>query len=200
MSKKETDNQELTYQVSTYRVTGNTDTSIQENIVKEKPKYDKNNHELNNIKYKTTILNNTNKKKPIIDIDSLLEKESNLNKLEPWCKLDKTMKLTKLAQYSDILIKEHNLSQEEREHLKSYFANCLDKKNLQKVKDVTYDKEAGIIKNIPLLAFNNTTRKFLLKKDKHVSTLKSLAPKKKKSNLNITEEIEKLEVDEPTNN
>ena len=168
--------------------------TIQANTDQINSKSDKNNHGLNNIKYKTSILNTPLPKKNIIDMDDLLEKESNLNKLEPWCKLDKTMKLTKLAQYSDTLIKEHNLSQEERENLKTYFSNCLDKKNLQKVKDVTYDRETGIIKNIPLLTFNNTTRKFLLKKDKHVSTLKSLAPKKKKSNLNITDELQHLEI------
>ena len=42
---------------------------------------------------------------------------------------------------------------------------ALDKKHLQKVKDVIYDKETGVIKNIPVLVFNNTTRKFYLKKD-----------------------------------
>ena len=104
------------------------------------------------------------------------------------------MKLNKLAIYSDTLIEEHKLSHEEREHLKSYFTNCIDKKTLQKVKDVIYDKETGVIKNIPLLTFNNTTRKFLLKKDKHVSTLKSLAPKKKRENLNITDELQGLEI------
>lgn len=162
---------------------------------KTRGKYDKHNHELNSIKYNTTILNNQSyKNKQSVDIDDLLEKESKMNKLEPWCKLDKTMKLNKLAIYSDILIEEHKLSQEERAHLKSYFSNCLDKKNLQKVKDVIYDRETGVIKNIPLLAFNNTTRKFILKKDKHVSTLKSLAPKKKKENLNIADEIQGLEI------
>ena len=167
---------------------------------KQDKKADKNSHELNNFKYNTNLLGNqtqnnqAQKKKKPIDIDDLLDKESKMNKLEPWCKLDKTMKLNKLAVYSDILIKEHNLSQEEREHLNSYFSNCLDKKNLQKVKDVVYDKESGLIKNIPSLSFNNTTRKFVLKKDKHVSTLKSLAPKKKRENLTITDELDGLEI------
>lgn len=162
--------------------------------------HDKNSHELNNFKYNTNLLGNqtqnnkAQKKKTPIDIDDILDKESKMNKLEPWCKLDKTVKLNKLAIYSDNLIKEHNLSQDERDHLKSYFSNCLDKKHLQKVKDVVYDKETGLIKNIPCLSFNNTTRKFVLKKDKHVSTLKSLAPKKKKENLTITDELDGLEI------
>ena len=172
----------------------------QQSNKKQDKKADKNSHELNNFKYNTNLLGNqtqnnqAQKKKKPIDIDDLLDKESKMNKLEPWCKLDKTMKLNKLAVYSDILIKEHNLSQEEREHLNSYFSNCLDKKNLQKVKDVVYDKESGLIKNIPSLSFNNTTRKFVLKKDKHVSTLKSLAPKKKRENLTITDELDGLEI------
>ena len=152
----------------------------------------KNNHELNNLKYKTMLLNDPPQIKNLTEnIDTILEKESNKNKLEPWCKLDKTIKLTKLTKYSDELIKKHNLSPQERENLQEYLSNCLDKKNLQKVKDVTYDRDNGIIKNIPMLTFNNTTRKFYLKKDKHVSTVKSLAPKKKKS---IKGELQKLEI------
>ena len=37
-------------------------------------------------------------------------------------------------------------------YLQKYLSNCLDKNNLQKVKDVQYDKDAGIIKNIPVLS------------------------------------------------
>jgi hypothetical protein len=56
---------------------------------------------------------------------------------------------------------------------------------LYKNKDVTYEKETGILENIPNLQFNNTTRKFSLKKSaQHVSTAKALGPKKNRSKTN----------------
>jgi hypothetical protein len=151
------------------------------------PKANDDCQELKNIKYKTMLLQGNNKnpisssKSVPSNIDELLEKESKLNKLEPWSKLDKTVKMSKLTIYSDNLKKTHDLNINEIDNLKEYLSNCLDKKHLQRVKDVVYDKDTGLIKNIPILAFNNTTRKFYLKKDnKHISTVKSLAPKKKK--------------------
>ena len=61
----------------------------------------------------------------------------------------------------------------------------LDKKLLQKVKDVIYDKENGIIKDIPGLIYNKQHKKFTIKnnlqsnKQSHITTLKTLIPKKK---------------------
>lgn len=58
----------------------------------------------------------------------------------------------------------------------------LKKKQLLRVKDVQYDKELGIITNIPNLQFNKNTRKFTMKRsEKQTSTLKSLGPKKSTS-------------------
>ena len=55
---------------------------------------------------------------------------------------------------------------------------CLERKKLQRIKDVVYDIETGTIKNIPGLTFNEKNRKFVLRKiDKKGSTLRNLAPK-----------------------
>jgi hypothetical protein len=48
------------------------------------------------------------------------------------------------------------------------------------VKDVSYNKDTGEIKDIPALYFNKPTNHFTLKNvDKRVSTVRGLAPKKK---------------------
>jgi len=55
----------------------------------------------------------------------------------------------------------------------------LDRKKLQRVKDVIYDKETGTVKDIPGLVYTKGTKHFTLKNiDKRISTLKSLPPKK----------------------
>ena len=61
----------------------------------------------------------------------------------------------------------------------SFLKDCIDRKKLQRVKDVIYDKEIGTIKEIPSLCYVKSNKHFTLKNlDKRVSTLKSLAPKK----------------------
>ena len=55
----------------------------------------------------------------------------------------------------------------------------MERKKLQRVKDVVYDKTIGVIKEIPALSYTKPTKHFTLKNvDKRVSTLKSLTPKK----------------------
>ena len=156
--------------------------------------------ELKNIKYKTMLLQGNNSETAptipdsITNLDDFLEKECKNSKFEPWSKLDKSMKLKCLYEYGDKLSSELNLSPHEKKILKVYLSVSLDKKKFQRIKDVQYDKEEGKIINISNLIFNKSTKKFTLKKDqKHVSTLKSLAPTKKGSlkNKNIKEKDSK---------
>jgi hypothetical protein len=71
------------------------------------------------------------------------------------------------------------LSDEEFAKLTNFLKDCLDRKKLQRVKDVTYDKVNGEVKDIPALHHNKQSNHFTLKNtDKHISTTRSLAPKK----------------------
>ena len=152
-------------------------------------------HELASIKYKTMLLQGeiTPITETILNIEELLEQETVMNKLEPWCKLDKTQKLNKLRDYAFLITKKNELTIQEQRELIKYLSSCLERKLLNKVKDVIYDKENGVIKNIPQLIFNNSTRKFIMKKcDKHVSTIKSLSVKK--HNLSLSDDLKKLEI------
>jgi len=145
-------------------------------------------HELKSIAYKTMLLNGVNMLEDKIDtsnniITDYLQKESQANKDENWPKLDKTQKIKKMKIYLENNLKiNNNLSEKEVNNTIIYLKNCLDKKFLCKAKDVIYNKETKIIINIPNLIFNPETREFILtKSDKHVSTVKSLAPKKNKT-------------------
>ena len=134
---------------------------------------------LKNIKFKNMMLTGAPLVRTIhskkANIDMFLEKESNLNKHEPWNKLDKTDKIKQLCLYVDGISEAHALTQEEADALKQYLTMSLDKKKLQCVKDVQYDKVTGKIKTISILSYNPVTRKFTLKRsEKRASTLKSL--------------------------
>ena len=72
--------------------------------------------------------------------------------------------------------------------------NCIERKKLQKIKDVNYNKEKELINDIPNLNYNEKTKKFFIKKnEKKMSTLKHLAPKSKKRKLKNKKTEKKLD-------
>jgi hypothetical protein len=140
--------------------------------------------ELKNIKYKTMLMNGTTFKETkssnnLSHLEKFLEDEKNNNQNEPWCKLDKTVKTVKLIDYVEEYKKTNDLSEEESTKMICFLKDCLDRKKLQRVKDVVYDKTNGTVKEIPALQYTKSNKHFTLKNmDKRVSTLKSLTPKK----------------------
>jgi hypothetical protein len=142
-------------------------------------------NELKTLKYKSMILNGvpwpeSKSSTDLANLDKFLENEKITNSNEPWSKLDKTAKIKKLSIFAENYKNNNNLSEDEYQQLVSFFRDCLDKKKLQRVKDVNYNKETGEIKDIPALHFNKPTNHFTLKNiDKRVSTLRGLTPKKK---------------------
>jgi protoheme ferro-lyase len=137
--------------------------------------------ELKNIKYKTMLLNGnpmkeTKSSENLSSLDKFLEDEKTTNQNEPWCKLNKTIKTKKLIEYADTY---KDIDDEEKSLLITFLKESLERKKLQRVKDVVYDKVNGQIKEIPALTYIKASKHFTLKNmDKRVSTLKSLTPKK----------------------
>jgi len=162
-------------------------TTINKDPVKETKK--KNNDEcieLKNIKYQTMLINNKmeiNQKKEttnISNIEDFLNKEREYNQKQPWSKLGEGSKLKKIAAYVDDYAVKNKITDPEKRQLNKYLKKCMERKKLQRVKDVQYNIELGKIISIPGLLFNDKRKKFTLKNmDKKGSTLKSLAPKKR---------------------
>ena len=153
-------------------------------------------NELKTLKYKSMILNGmpwpeSKSSTDLANLDKFLENEKINNASEPCSKLDKTAKIKKLSLFADVYKTQNNLSDDDYNRLISFFRDCLDKKKLQRVKDVSYNKDTGEIKDIPALYFNKPTNHFTLKNvDKRVSTVRGLAPKKKQGtakNLKISD-------------
>ena len=140
--------------------------------------------ELKNIKYKTMLLSGaplqeTKSSNDLSNLEKFLENEQNNNKNEPWCKLDKTIKTKKIIEFIEVYKVNNQLDTEESSSLLTFLKDCLNRKKLQRVKDVIYDKENGQIKYIPALQYIKASKHFTLKNiDKRISTVKSLTPKK----------------------
>lgn len=130
----------------------------------------------------------------INDINMLLENEQQKNKIDSWNKIDKTMKIQKLHKFAEKYGRESGLPVKEIKALKQFFIQCLDNNKLLKTKDVSYDKEKQEINSIPALFFNTSQKKFTLRlHEKHVSTLKSLTPKRlTEKNKKTKEDIENI--------
>jgi hypothetical protein len=146
--------------------------------------------ELKNIKYKTmlmsgNVIHETKTSSDMSNLENFLENEKTNNKNEPWSKLDKTVKIKKIVSYAEVYAKEKEYTEDEKTNLVKFLKDCLDRKKLQRVKDVVYDKSLGEIKEIPALSYNKSNNHFTLKNldAKRVSTLKSLPPKKLKGSV-----------------
>ena len=140
-------------------------------------------HDLKNLQYKTLIdkksklevFKTDEKKDNIANIENLLEKEKILLRKNSWNKLDKTHKIKYLNKYVDNN-SNYNLTLTEKKEFKKYLINMINKKQLQKKTDITYDKNEDKITNIPIIIFNKETRKFTQKRaDKRSSTSSSLS-------------------------
>ena len=139
--------------------------------------------DLQNLKYKKMLLTGVPMKETkysnnLLMLDDFLENEKNNNENEPWCKLNKTMKLKKLLDFVKVYVADNSMDETESEELIAFFKDCLERKRLQKVKDVVYDRNSGNIKSIPSLFYTKNTKHFTLKHvEKKTSTIKNFAAK-----------------------
>jgi len=95
----------------------------------------------------------------------------------PWNKLEKTFKANKLNDFVDKVGETHKFSKDTSSALKTILKEKLNRKQLQKSKDVVFDLVAGEITDIPCLLFSENS--FNFKQTDTVSPLTSLAPKNK---------------------
>lgn len=154
------------------------------------------------LKYKSPIMNGitwseTKSSSDLVNLDKFLENEKNNNAIEPWSKLDKTAKIRKLVFFAEKYKSENSLDNDEHKRLITFFKDCLERKKLQRVKDVNYDKDTGEIKNIPSLHYIKTTNHFTLKNlDKRISTTRSLAVKKHRGTVKVVNDNDNDSEDE----
>jgi len=117
------------------------------------------------------------------DIQTLLDDETQSNKSESWNKLSKMLKKQKLDEYAKKYVLTHGIGGSEMvAELSTFFAGCLDSQKLQKVKEVIYDRETQEVRDVPALFINPLNGQFKLRNtEKRTSTIKALAPAKKKA-------------------
>ena len=127
-------------------------------------------------------------------VEQLLEKERADCKSEKWNRLDNAVRLEKLQEFAAVEFERlfastylrpesgRDVARGVRE-LQAFFALCLQKKKLVKVKDIVYDRDSGKIVNVPFLHYHSERDMFYVKNNDIANqTLKSLTPKRGRSN------------------
>ena len=107
------------------------------------------------------------------NLDTFLEDEKLHNQKDGWSKLDKMLKMKKLGEFAKLFGAENALDNDEIDMLNDFLKESLEKKKLYRVKDLSYNKELGIIKCIPGLVYHKQTQRFSLKVHDTVITRKS---------------------------
>ena len=116
------------------------------------------------------------------DINIFLNEEKHASKLLSWNKLNRNTKLDLLSKWATKYSKQEKFNKEKTKKLKCFLKESLDKKLLQRVKDVCYNKETGEVTSISNLIFIND--EFNLKnQEKRVTTSKCLGPSKRSKTL-----------------
>jgi hypothetical protein len=93
---------------------------------------------------------------------------------QPWNKLNKSLKLKRLMDFAERYSVAEELDDARKTQLKQMLKDKLDKKCLQKIKDVVYNAEEERIEKIPSLYIVHN--KYTLRSDS-ISPLSSLTPK-----------------------
>ena len=90
----------------------------------------------------------------------LHEKQSSKNK-DTWSKLDKTTKIIKINNFIDeIFCAEHDLNDKQCDKCKEYLLDMIDKKRLNKNKEVVYKDE--VVSSVANFSFNKVLRTFFI--------------------------------------
>jgi hypothetical protein len=138
--------------------------------------------ELKTLRYKIMLMNGNTPvevappaKNSYDNLQQFLDKERNNNTRETWSKLNKSVKHKKIVDFVTTYTTSNNLSEEERDRLLEVLKQNMTRGKLAKNKEVNYDKAKGIIKDMPCLVFNKTTRHFTIRNmdaQKHTTTIK----------------------------
>jgi len=112
----------------------------------------------------------------MMTLDQIVEMDTKKQEHLPWNKLNKSLKLKRIMDYAEMVKERDQLDEARLSQLKQMLRDKLERKCLQRTKDVVYNHETEKIESIPTLIC--VQHKYTLKTDT-ISPLHSLAPKNK---------------------
>lgn len=115
------------------------------------------------------------------DMKDFLEKEKKTIYFKPWNKLETGHKLNRIRKHTLVLKEQHNFDDNEIKKLQKLLFDACNSNKLNRVSDITYDKDKGEIKEIKILTIveKEGKKKFNLK----IVETKTKSTPKSKSNV-----------------
>ena len=98
---------------------------------------------------------------------------------QPWNKLEKGMKMNRILLFVDSQKQENSLSDNQTRDLKNILFRGCETGMFNKLSDVKYDSETGLIESFKQLEFNESSKKYKLK----TSGTKNRSVSKSRSNI-----------------
>lgn len=98
---------------------------------------------------------------------------------QPWNKLEKGMKMNRILLYVDSQKQENSLSNNQTRDLKNILFRGCENGMFNKLSDVKYDSETGLIESFKQLEYNESSKKYKLK----TSGTKNRSVSKSRSNI-----------------
>lgn len=148
--------------------------------------------DLKHLLSQTTIVDTQSKKEPepepepvpVSDPEpEIVSEETNITIdprfLHPWNKLEKGSKMNRIIQYIEIETQDKELSDIQARDLKNLLFRACDSGLFNKISDVKYNSETGVIESFKHLEFNETSKKYKLK----TGGTKSRSVSKSRSNI-----------------
>ena len=100
---------------------------------------------------------------PNEQLEEQLEEQLDARFQHPWNKLEKGVKMNRILVFIKQEQEDKCLSDTLSKELKNILFNACDRGLFNKVSDVTYNSELGIIESFKCLEFNESTKKYKLK-------------------------------------
>jgi len=137
------------------------------------------------------------------NISKILDTEMVANKDKSWSRLDKTTKIVKLRDFvRDVCAEKYGFDPVEADNCCKYLVKNLNT-SLRRVKDISYDMEAGTVTGIPGLTVDEATRAPNLRRESSVRTntftvkpiARGVSNRRSKSNARVVAAMDRANMD-----
>tara|TARA_Y100000991_G_scaffold214778_1_gene203323 strand:- start:2088 stop:2729 length:642 start_codon:yes stop_codon:yes gene_type:complete len=146
--------------------------------------------EFKNIQFRSQMYKNSQVKKQEkenvvkeIQVKEFLDEDISNVYNRPWNKLENGFKKNRIGNFIDRETKEKNLTVKQKEKLKTLLYTAVDNKELNKINDVEYDIEEGVIEKVHMLNYNIENGYYTFTKKEPKKPKKSETTKNEKVNL-----------------
>lgn len=124
--------------------------------------------------------NTRNRTKSYDKLQQFLDNERDHSRSDPWTRIRREVQTQYLREYTERYANVHNLNEDERTSLETFLVTFATQGHLSRSKDVVFDRQTRIIKDIPGILFDRTAKRATLR---YADTTFSITAKRLRTTL-----------------